>query len=108
MKNILFCLIPLFLASCGGSDSTQTSTESSKPVAINAQEIYKAKCKVCHGDDGRLGIGGAKSLPESKLSADSIQHQIRKGKRAMPAFENQLSEAEIVALSEYVVAMKGK
>ncbi|MBD2293251.1 c-type cytochrome [Anabaena sphaerica FACHB-251] len=73
--------------------------------------IFNANCASCH-------IGGAnilvehKTLQKSALSkylenydTDPIQtiiNQVQKGKSAMPAFKNKLSEQEILEVAAYV------
>lgn len=109
--SIVWLAVGLF-ASC--SDNKPSQGNTSKPTdpqgkKINAHPIYIAKCATCHGGDGKLGVGGAKNLAETKLSVDEIKHQIIHGKGAMPPFGNQLSQEEIQALATYVsTEIKGK
>ena len=70
------------------------------------KQIYEAKCMLCHGPDGKLGLSGAKDLTQSQLTPEQKIEIIRKGKNAMAAYETQLSEEEIKAVAEYVNGLK--
>ena len=43
-----------------------------KTVALNGKEIYKEKCTLCHGDNGKLGMNGAKDLSVTQLQHAGI------------------------------------
>jgi uncharacterized membrane protein SirB2/cytochrome c5 len=72
----------------------------------NAKAIYTQACAPCHGADGKLGAGGAKSLDESKLSDDDKRHIILNGKGLMKGFKDQLTEQEVDQLVQYVNLLK--
>jgi mono/diheme cytochrome c family protein len=98
--------IALGLASCNENKPQQqniSTKEAPKTENINPQSLYMAKCVACHGSDGKLGAAGAKNLADTKLTVDEVKKQITNGKGAMPPFSNQLNEAEIQAIAEYVL-----
>lgn len=68
--------------------------------------IYDANCKSCHGDDGKLGLSGAKDLSASTLTSEGLTAQITNGKNAMPAYGTVLKGEEIKAVTEYVQTLK--
>ena len=78
----------------------------SEPVAESASgtEIYQAKCN-CHGTEGKGGrapvLTGGAGHSETELT--SI---IGSGKGRMPAFNGQLSEAQIKKVVAYVKDLK--
>ena len=81
------------------------SAPAAVAVEVDAAVLYAEKCAVCHAEDGSGGIGPAltgdykfgKSEPEVRVSiADG-----RPG--GMPGFGNQLSSAEIDALTTYLI-----
>jgi len=74
----------------------------------NGQELYSAYCIKCHGDDGKLGMMGAKDLSASMLDHEGIKSIIANGKGAMAGFKNQLNEAQLEAVAQYVETLKGK
>jgi len=99
-------LILLFLA--GASLIAQ---ESGK--AASGQDIFKSKCALCHGIDGRgntplgkqLQAADLRSKEVQKLSDDKIRQIIHDGQANMPAFADQLSTEEIDHVIKYVRAL---
>jgi mono/diheme cytochrome c family protein len=88
-------------------DAAATILEQNSDVVLkNGKQIYNAACLVCHGKDGKLGVGGAKDLTQSTLTHEEKVELIKHGKGLMTPFKNQLSEQEIEAVATYVDAMK--
>lgn len=78
-------------------------------AAATGEEIYKANnCSVCHGQDGKLMLNGAKDLTASTLSRAETEHQIMNGKNAMPAYKNSLTPEQLKALTDYVETFRKK
>ncbi len=94
-------LLILALAwSCGLPAKGQSASES----------LYKAKCAICHANDGsgdtpagkKLGVRNFRS-PEVQKQTDAALTEITvKGKNKMPAFEKKLTNAQIKQLVAYV------
>ena len=79
----------------------------SDAVVSGGKAIYDAaKCAMCHGEDGKLMLNGAKDLSVSTLSTTEAADQIRNGKGLMPAYKDQLTEEQILAVSNYVLSLK--
>lgn len=84
------------------------------------KEIWAARCKSCHGPDGRaktkIGIKeGIEDMTTAKWQAEFSNEEIvkivthgseKKGSK-MKAFEEKLSAAEIRSLVRYIRAMEG-
>ncbi len=78
-------------------------------VAINGKEIFEQKCALCHGNDGKLGMSGAKDITQTQLSHQNILALITNGKNTMPAFKSALNAEQIEAVINYVETdLKGK
>jgi mono/diheme cytochrome c family protein len=77
-------------------------TKQSSEVATSndGKTLYEAKCVLCHGDDGRLGLTGAKDISASTMDVAAMKEIILKGKGAMPPA--QVTEEQAVAIAEYV------
>jgi mono/diheme cytochrome c family protein len=115
MKRKLAFTIPilLFLAACGSSTSNSSSQNS---PSTNQQEIsaeprsgetvYKDKCVLCHGDDGKKGLMGAVDLTTNTATHDAVVAIITNGKKSMTAFGGQLSKEEIEAVAKYAEEMR--
>ncbi len=91
--------------------STPAPTPSPTPAptasAINASELFAAKCSVCHGAN-RQGVSGLGPplIPQSlaALSDTEIRDTILRGRltAGMPSFENLLKHEEINALLQFI------
>jgi mono/diheme cytochrome c family protein len=114
MKRIYLVLWVGFIFSCGNSDKppfetkkqTTTDTKETTTSTLSGAELYSQKCTACHGDDGNLGLGGAKKISESTLSQVEREELISNGKKTMPAFKDQISQEEIKKIAEYTLTLK--
>ena len=74
-------------------------------AAPDGAELFHKHCAVCHGDDGKGGVGVPLSLPSfiDTVSDDYLKYTIRMGRpgRIMPAFP-MLSEAQVDAIVGYM------
>jgi cytochrome c6 len=72
----------------------------------DAAALFQAKCKICHGADGKgspAGLKmGAKDLTAAKVSQADAAKVIAGGKGKMTGFKGKLSDADIDALAAYV------
>ena len=93
--KILFIAIVLY--SCDENTNTKK---------LNGIEVYKQKCVLCHGADGRMGLNGAKALPDSKLDEHERINIILNGKNIMPSFRKTLSYEEIKAVAAFTMTLK--
>lgn len=118
-SRIALALVALALcvgaAACGGDDDTDatateetttTTTEETTTTTTEAaagREIFVANCGSCHAltDAGTSGAVGP-SLDGIGLDVSAVETQVRNGGGGMPAFEGQLTDEEIVAVSTYV------
>ena len=118
-SRIALALVALVLcvgaAACGGDDDTDatateemttTTTEETTTTTTEAaagREIFVANCGSCHAltDAGTSGAVGP-SLDGIGLDVSAVETQVRNGGGGMPAFEGQLTDEEIVAVSTYV------
>ena len=118
-RRIAVALLVLALCvgvtACGGDDDTDatateemttTATEETTTTTTEAaagREIFVANCGSCHtlsdaGTSGAVGPG----LDGIGLDVSAVETQVRNGGGGMPAFEGQLTDEEIVAVSTYV------
>jgi mono/diheme cytochrome c family protein len=83
-------------------------------------DVWKAKCKGCHGDDGKAHtkVGEKEKIPDfttDKWQAEMADGDIKKvisdgsdSNSKMKPFKEKLTAPEIDALVKYVRGMKGK
>lgn len=101
MKYLSIALVVLTLiGSCSSSPKT------GEAAVQNLEKIYKMQCAICHGNDGRKGLAGAKSLPDSKLSLEERMAIISNGKGQMMPYKDILSKEQIKAIAEYTMTLK--
>ena len=71
----------------------------------DGKEIYQRECAHCHGANGRPTVPDAPdfSRGESLIATDSrLLDRISRGNRAMPGYENILTDREILAVITYL------
>jgi cytochrome c6 len=82
----------------------------------DAAKTFKAKCVLCHADDGSGSSPTGKALKAKDLRSDEVQKKsdaeltatITKGQGKMPAFGSKLSPDMIKSLVAYIRAMAKK
>jgi cytochrome c oxidase cbb3-type subunit 3 len=81
------------------------------PAAPDGEVLYQKHCAVCHGDEGKGGVGVPLSLPSfiDSVDDDYLKDTIRLGRpgRIMPAFP-KLSDAQINAIVGFMRTWTGK
>ena len=106
-------VLALALAGCGGDDDG--GDEGAPPPAATTAEtgdgggeasgeaVFTENCGSCHtlAAAGTSGTTGP-NLDELQPDMGTVEEQVRNGGGGMPAFEGQLSDAEIMAVAEYV------
>jgi len=75
--------------------------ENANQLASNdGKSLYELNCAVCHGNDGKLGLAGAKDISITSMDISAITEIIRNGKGAMPA--SQVDETQAAVIAQYV------
>lgn len=96
---VALCAIPSIFAQASGADT------------------FKAKCAMCHGDDGlgntpvgkSMGVVSYKSPDALKLTNAQMTAIVKNGKNnKMPAFNGQLNDAQIKDVLQYVRTLQKK
>jgi len=90
--------------------TTAVTPDRPAPATIAASSedgaaIYAAECSTCHGVDAEGGLTqpNLHGLPISNASIESVAAIVRDGRNRMDPMAGELSEAEIAAVSSYVV-----
>lgn len=104
-------LVGSVLAACGSDGRTEPS-QTAKPggsLAIAGKEVFGQRCASCHtlSDAGATGSVGP-NLDELKPDAQGVERKVQRGGGGMPAFEGDLDEEQIRAVSEYVAGVAGR
>jgi mono/diheme cytochrome c family protein len=85
-------------------------------VAQDAAGLYKAKCSVCHGADGKgdspigkkMGLRDFASPEVQKMSDDELIAIIGHGKDKMPSYKKSLKPEQIRELVGYIRSLAKK
>lgn len=82
-------------------------------AADDAAALYKSKCQVCHGADGKGTAAGQKmgakdfQSPEVVKQSDADLAKITKeGKGKMPKYDGKLTDDQIKGLIKYIRSLK--
>ena len=83
-------------------------------LAEDGAALYKAKCAMCHGPDGKGQTGMGKSLKLRDLGSADVQKQTdadlvkitADGKGKMPAYKGKMTDAEISAVVAFIRTLK--
>jgi cytochrome c6 len=87
---------------------------STVSLAQGGADLYKAKCAMCHGPDGKgdTAMGkkfGLKDFGSAEVQAKSdadLTTTITKGKDKMPEYGSKLSKEQIDGLVKFIRTMK--
>ncbi len=101
-RSIAIITFAILVIACGGNTSSKENTSA------DGEAIYKDKCVICHGIDGKLGLNGSKDLTVSQVTEAERVIQITKGKNTMSPFEGILSPEEIKAVAAYTMTLTTK
>ncbi len=95
------------LASCGPqTKEVEEATEEKPFTKEDATSLFTMRCASCHGDDGKLGVAGAKDLSISTLTDAEITSTIYNGKNGMSSFGGAFSEEQLKALVPVVKSLR--
>ncbi|WP_413478557.1 cytochrome-c oxidase, cbb3-type subunit III [Vibrio hibernica] len=93
---------------------TNRAVPAAKVQREQGQQLFEYNCSVCHGDNGNGNIHiGAYNLTDDTWvhggSIAQIQKTVREGlDSVMPAFDKQLSSAQITAVAAYITHQKSQ
>ena len=99
VRRMVLCGATMFLAA--GCANEITLPEDADVEIILGHETYEARCASCHGPDGGGGLGPSLQELETRLSDDEQRDVITNGRKAMPRFEDTLTDEEIDAIVRY-------
>ncbi len=81
--------------------------------AQDVEALYKSKCQVCHGADGKgspagqkMGVKDFHSPEVAKASDAELAAATKNGKGKMPKFEGKLTDDQIKELISYIRKLK--
>ena len=75
-------------------------TDAAVAASSDGKELYEANCRLCHGDDGKLGALGSKDISATSLDQPGITKVILEGKGLMNAIN--VTEEQAGSIARYV------
>ena len=75
-------------------------------ISAQGKALYLSQCALCHGNDGKKELSGAKDLSITEQSKEGMFKIISNGKNTMPAYSDVFSKEEIEVLITYVQNLK--
>jgi mono/diheme cytochrome c family protein len=116
--GVLSVVLLLAAGGCGGGDDEAATTAANTAAATGTGETSEvsgadvfasAGCGNCHtlaaaGSAGSMGP----NLDDLAPSRETVAEQVRNGGGGMPAFADQLSDAEIDAVAQFVADSAGQ
>jgi len=85
------------------------------PDSAASSATFRAKCAMCHGQDGSGSeVGKSMNVPDlrsqavQKLPDAELAQIISDGKGGMPSFKNSLSEDQVHSLVAHIRSLRGK
>lgn len=99
-RCVQLCLLGLLTAALGVPALAQS----------NGEQVYKAQCAMCHGQDGlattpvakMMAVPSFKSPAVAKLTPAEMIAATENGKAKMPAFKGKLSQTQIEEVVAYI------
>lgn len=117
----LGCALALTAAGCGGDDdgdsggggsggaTSAETTGGGATAAADGKEIFASNCASCHTLEAADASGSfGPNLDDLKPDEARVEAKVKAGGGGMPAFDGQLSDAEIAAVAAYVSQNAGK
>ena len=91
-----------------GAEKPPPTPQQAQAVATDGKEVFTTTCGGCHtlADAGTTGATGP-NLDEAAPDAATVKAYVRGGGGGMPAFGDDLSNAEIDAVAAYVANAAG-
>ncbi len=103
---LLLAVVALAFAAGDGAEQRQVNADD-EIIALGKQ-VYEQNCAACHGQqgEGHVAVAEAPALNETEHAwhhpDGQIQQLIMEGGQIMPAFGDQLSREEIIAVVRYI------
>jgi cytochrome c6 len=76
----------------------------------NGEKVYKAKCAMCHGADGKGETATGKATKARDICSDDVKKEsdaawtdiVVKGKNKMPSYDKKITDADVKDVITYM------
>ena len=87
--------------------NTVVTTNNADLVFAEGAAVYHSNCVFCHGAEGNKNYRNASDLSKSIASEDGIKQLVLEGSKGkMPAYKIVLTDAQIEAVSKFVINLR--
>lgn len=100
--GLVLCTIVI---ACNSGGSNANSTSLANGDVAEGKKVYERYCVLCHGDDGKKEMNGAKDITISQLTFDERVALIRGGRNLMTPFEGILNDKEMADVAAYSMTL---
>lgn len=109
MKKLV-CVLPAIIAIVMAAAVSASETTRTVPTSESRDIWIKAKCALCHGENGSGETAHGKKTETPDLRAESTRTKtdeelkacIERGEHKMPAFRVKLTDEQVALLIQYV------
>ncbi|WP_239619236.1 c-type cytochrome [Cohnella mopanensis] len=109
----LACVFGVYLISTGLPDKEESATGGTKFMvperAVDApasEQLYKNMCIACHGDRMQGAVGPELAHIGASMTKEQLYKKISGGGGGMPAFENRLTEDQLITITTWLASHK--
>ena len=103
MKKVLAGLA-VAVALCLAGSITQAQDKA------NGEKVYKAKCTLCHGPEGKGDTASGKATKARDICSDEVKKEtdaawteiIVKGKNKMPSYDKKITDTDVKDVIAYM------
>lgn len=75
-------------------------------ITAHGKALYLSNCALCHGENGKKGLSGAKDLSITVQTEEEMFEIVSNGKGQMLAYSSVFTKDEIEAVITYVMTLK--
>ncbi|QMV39773.1 c-type cytochrome [Cohnella cholangitidis] len=110
---IIACVFGVYLLSSGLPDKKESEVSGTKFTvperAVNAaasEQLYQNMCISCHGDQLQGSVGPELAHIGDSMTIEQIFKKISGGGGGMPAFEDRLTEDQLITITTWLASKK--
>ena len=96
----------MIIGAYGLAEMNKVGVDAPAVTLVDGKKLYEQNCQLCHGEDGKLAMHGAKDLTATQLNDEQIRTLLMEGKNAMSSYKELYSTDQINAVMHYIKTLK--
>ncbi|UYZ57884.1 c-type cytochrome [Hymenobacter latericus] len=89
-----------------GPPAPAAAAPAETALADAGKTLFLQNCALCHGENGKLGLNGARDLTRSNLNQTGREYIVTHGLGKMPSFKGQLTPEQISQVVAYSLTLR--